>query len=151
MQSEQQWSTSQPVQSDWTSTDLLSRRTRHAASSRSIAIPVGPVTRQSTQQLPHIERHEDNRHYAMICSCMAHVVLEALRDETASEFKPLCGGQASQARSQKWSRECSKDRVRNKEPLIPTPLPWQKVGTGLFIRNGTTYLLVIDYFSRFRR
>ena len=27
--------------------------------------------------------------------------------------------------------------------------PWQKVGTDLFVMNGTTYLLIVDYFSRY--
>ena len=47
--------------------------------------------------------------------------------------------------------QCSRDKVPNKEPLMPTSLsqhPWQKVCSDLFVRNGTTYLLVVDYFSR---
>jgi len=38
------------------------------------------------------------------------------------------------------------------EPLIPSKyptLPWQKVTTDLFKWKGSTYLLVVDYFSKF--
>ena len=36
--------------------------------------------------------------------------------------------------------------------MIPTELPeypWQKVGTDLFHFKGSTYLIVVDYFSRY--
>ena len=49
-------------------------------------------------------------------------------------------------------RECAKQSVVRKEPLIPTPLPdypWQLVGTDLFEMDQRHYLLVVDYFSRF--
>ena len=45
---------------------------------------------------------------------------------------------------------CIKEHSPPKEPLMPTPLPdypWQRVGSDLF--NGNTYLIVVDYFSRF--
>ena len=37
------------------------------------------------------------------------------------------------------------------EPFIPSPLPnlpWQKIGTDLFEWDKATYLLIIDYYSR---
>ena len=40
----------------------------------------------------------------------------------------------------------------HKEPLMYSPLPnrpWEKVGSDLFELNGSTYLLILDYFSRF--
>ena len=43
-------------------------------------------------------------------------------------------------------------RVQHAEPLMPSKfpsLPWQKVASDLFVWNGTNYLLVIDYFSRY--
>ena len=46
---------------------------------------------------------------------------------------------------------CYKHRIQRAEPLLPTPLPklpWQKVGTDLFEWKKSTYLLIIDYFSR---
>ena len=46
---------------------------------------------------------------------------------------------------------CIKFRVQRAEPLIPSPLPslpWQKVGTDLFEWDKNTYLLIIDYYSR---
>ena len=27
--------------------------------------------------------------------------------------------------------------------------PWQKVGTDLFLLNGATYVVIVDYFSRY--
>ena len=48
--------------------------------------------------------------------------------------------------------ECAKVATPRKEPLIssPTPeYPWQVVGSNLFELNGTIYLLVVDYLSRF--
>ena len=46
-------------------------------------------------------------------------------------------------------RKCTKQRS---EPLIPTALPelpWQRVGTDLFEFKGKSYVLVVDYYSRF--
>ena len=47
---------------------------------------------------------------------------------------------------------CCKHRKNHAEPMIPTPLPerpWQKVATDLFDHNGKTYIIVVDYNSRF--
>ena len=47
---------------------------------------------------------------------------------------------------------CARDMVPRKEPMIPSELPdypWQKIGTDLFHLKGATYLLVVDYFSRY--
>ena len=46
---------------------------------------------------------------------------------------------------------CIKFRVQRAEPHIPSPLPnlpWQKIGTDLFEWDKATYLLIIDYYSR---
>ena len=47
---------------------------------------------------------------------------------------------------------CAKASTPHKEPLMYSPLPnhpWEKVGSDLFELNGSTYLLVVDYFSCF--
>ena len=47
---------------------------------------------------------------------------------------------------------CAKRSVPRKEPMIPSELPkypWQKVGTDLFELKGATFLIVVDYFSRY--
>ena len=47
--------------------------------------------------------------------------------------------------------ECIKYQSQRAEPLKSTPLPkrpWQKVGTDLFDWNKSTYLLIVDYYSR---
>ena len=47
---------------------------------------------------------------------------------------------------------CSKERSNRAEPLIPTPLPsrpWQCVGTDISEWRGQSYLLVVDYLSRY--
>ena len=47
---------------------------------------------------------------------------------------------------------CACDFTPRKEPMISTELPeypWQKVGTDLFHFKGSTYLIVVDYFSRY--
>ncbi|GFR83268.1 Pol polyprotein [Elysia marginata] len=46
---------------------------------------------------------------------------------------------------------CEKTRIVPKEPLNPTPTPsypWQRLGADLFEWKGRTYLLLVDYFSR---
>ncbi|XP_054259016.1 uncharacterized protein K02A2.6 isoform X1 [Macrosteles quadrilineatus] len=43
-------------------------------------------------------------------------------------------------------------RSNFKEPLLPHPvpkLPWQKVGLDLFFHDGKTFLLCVDYFSKY--
>ena len=48
--------------------------------------------------------------------------------------------------------ECCKVQNQRAEPLIPSTLPklpWQKVGTDLFEWKKHTYLLIVDYYSRF--
>jgi transposase InsO family protein len=47
---------------------------------------------------------------------------------------------------------CRKIRYQHPEPLISQPLPelpWQKVATDLFTWQNHTYLLIIDYYSRY--
>ena len=48
---------------------------------------------------------------------------------------------------------CLVTKPNNKrEPLLPHTVPdgpWQKVGAGYFDFDGTKYLLLIDYFSKF--
>ena len=47
---------------------------------------------------------------------------------------------------------CCKVQNQRAKPLIPSTLPklpWQKVGTDLFEWKKHTYLLIVDYYSRF--
>ena len=47
---------------------------------------------------------------------------------------------------------CIKERVNRPEPVIPSELPdrpWQKLAADLFELKGQTFLLVVDYFSRY--
>ena len=47
---------------------------------------------------------------------------------------------------------CCKMQSQQAEPLMPTPLPtlpWQKVGVDLFEYKKSSYIIIIDYFSRF--
>ncbi len=47
---------------------------------------------------------------------------------------------------------CCKVQNQRAEPLIPSvlpDLPWQRLGTDLFVWDKSTYLLVVDYYSRF--
>ena len=48
--------------------------------------------------------------------------------------------------------ECTKAQVQRAQPLHPSPLPdlpWQRVATDLFQWKDATYLLVVDYYSRY--
>lgn len=51
----------------------------------------------------------------------------------------------------KSCQECLRNTTQGSEPLCPSALPqlpWQKVGTDLFEWSNSTYLLTVDYFSR---
>lgn len=48
--------------------------------------------------------------------------------------------------------KCFKAQSQRAQPMIASPLPdfpWQKIGTDLFEWKGSTFLLVVDYYSRF--
>ena len=59
--------------------------------------------------------------------------------------------QADRRSSENVFTLCQREHSR-KEPLMPSALPdypWQKIGSDLFLLNGKTYLIAIDYFSRY--
>ena len=48
--------------------------------------------------------------------------------------------------------ECQQSAILPREPLLQSPLPshpWERVASDLFEHKKSTYLLVVDYFSRF--
>ena len=48
--------------------------------------------------------------------------------------------------------ECTKNQMQRSEPILPTSLPelpWQKVGTDLFLWKNSHYLIMVDYYSRY--
>ena len=48
--------------------------------------------------------------------------------------------------------KCRRDRYQHAEPLMNMELPslpWKKVDTDLFIWKSSTYLLIVDYYSRY--
>ena len=52
----------------------------------------------------------------------------------------------------KKCQHCAKLNRPRKEPLIPSALPvypWQKVGADLFVFDRATYIVIVDYFSRY--
>ena len=52
----------------------------------------------------------------------------------------------------KACHHCAKHKTPQREPLIPSVLPaypWQRISTDLFVLNGHTFMVVVDYFSRF--
>lgn len=97
----------------------------------------------------------------VIPSTMRNSVLEKIHEGHQGVVK--CGDRARQA---VWwpglssqieelvlnCRACLEERVNTREPLMPTTLPdrpWQKLGADLFSLNGSNYLLVVDYYSRY--
>ena len=47
---------------------------------------------------------------------------------------------------------CCQNSINHPEPLKPTEMPcrpWQRLGTDLFVFNKQSYLLVVDYYSRY--
>eukprot|EP00731_Ephydatia_muelleri_P000810 Em0001g810a len=51
-----------------------------------------------------------------------------------------------------WCPTCCKEQIQRAEPLLTTPLPtlpWQKVAMDIFEWEKCSYLLMVDYYSRF--
>ena len=104
----------------------------------------------------------------LLCGCRI-VVPESMQEETLRRIHQGHQGiQQSRLRAQtsvwwpglsqritdyvKQCHECARDATLNKEPLMPIELPdypWQRVATDLFVLKGVTYVIIVDYFSRY--
>ena len=113
--------------------------------------------------------HELSVHEGLLLRGRRIVILSSLRAEMLEKLHQGHQGMTKckqKARQSIWWPRISQDiedRVQKcltclkfhkqlAEPLIPTSLPdypWQRVGTDLFEWKKVTYLLIIDYYSRF--
>ena len=106
----------------------------------------GLLLRGSRLIIPNLMRQE-------ILSCLhaGHQGITKCRERAkASVWWPGLGRQITE--TVRSCKICCKFGCQPVEPLLSTPfpqLPWQKVGMDLFTWKSTTYLLVIDYYSRY--
>ena len=137
---------------------------QHALESRSIASPAGPGRREWSQSLSHTRKPESISHSKMICF-YTEIRKETLEKVHAGHQGIECcqlrvkysvwwpGVTKQMTEMIQQCPVCAKEATPRKEPLMITPLPdypWQVIGTDLFELKGVTYLLVVDYFSRYR-
>ena len=83
--------------------------------------------------------HQGHQGFQKCCSRIASSVWWPSVTKTLEEFIKNC-------------TICQQTIPPNREPLISTPLsnhPWEKLAADLFELKGSTYILLVDYYSRF--
>ena len=145
----------------WTSTGQLNKRTAPVASSSPSANRDGltdPISREIFYRVDNLLLYSSrivvpkslqaatlqkihNRHQG-IQRCHQHTTSSVWWPGVSKHIEQLV----------KLCSICAKASTLHKEPLMYSPLPnhpWEKVELDLFELNGSTYLLVVDYFSCF--
>ena len=96
----------------------------------------------ASKQLETIQKIHEGHQGIQRCRLRARIsvwwpVLSRQIEEDSPEAVKMCS-------------HCARESIPRKEPLMPSALPdypWQKIGSDLFLLNGKTYLIAIDYFS----
>ena len=160
------------MREDWTDTARHKTKIAYAAKSKHTARKGGQRREKSTIESYHSGRHKETSALTQVdysSTAVGSWFPQSLRRETLEKIHN--GHQGIQrcrlrAKISVWwpgiSKEieemvkqchwCAQQFTPRKEPMIASELPqfpWQKIGVDLFHLNGATYLVAVDYFSRF--